>query len=133
MYQVKAREIHDAGGKIKRVVLDYELKKKLNRELNNGRDPDPSGQHKLKEAVAREYSVAVVEGSFVIPDVRIEYQDRDGNEARVDLEYLTETYRHGDISSKAQAGFRLYAPHDQASRLHRVIDRHHIMTDILSI
>ena len=69
----------------------------------------------------------------MVPDVRIEFEDRDGIECRVDLEYLTETYRHGDISAKAQAGFALYASHDQAPRLHRVLDQHQIMTEILSI
>jgi hypothetical protein len=133
VYQAKASEIEEAGGRIKRVVLDYELKKKLNRELGHVKDLRPPEAQKSKEEIAQNHSVAVVNGSFVVPDVRIEYLDRDGNEARVDLEYLTETYRHGDISSKAQAGFHLYAPHDQASRLHRVVDRHHIMTDILSI
>ena len=48
-------------------------------------------------------------------------------------EYLTETYRQGDISAKAQAGFALYASHDQAARLHRVLDQHQIMSEILSL
>jgi hypothetical protein len=133
VYQAKVKEIEAAGGRIKRVVLDYELKKKLNRELSNVKDASPSEAQKLKEEMAQNFSVAVVDGKLVVPDVRIEYQDRDGNDVRVDLEYLTETYRHGDISSKAEAGFHLYAPHDQASRLHRVLDRHHILTEILSI
>jgi hypothetical protein len=133
IYQAKAQEIMETGGKIKRVVLDYELKKKLNREMKNSGSLSPSEQQKLKEEIARKHSVAVVEGRFVVPDVRVEYQDREGNEAGVDLEYLTETYRHGDISSKARAGFHLYAPHDQASRVHRVIDQHHILAEILTI
>lgn len=133
IYQAKAREIDEAGGKIKRVVLDYELKRKLNRDLNKVRDGAASEDPKLKERIGQRHGVPVVEGQYVVPDVRIEFEDRDGIECRVDLEYLTETYRHGDISGKAQAGFALYASHDQAPRLHRVLDQHQIMTEILSI
>ena len=133
IYQAKAQEIEDAGGKIKRVILDYELKRNLNRDLKRSDDSDPSDEAALKDEISRKHAVPVVNQSFVVPDVRIEYEDRDGNEWRVDLEYLTETYRQGDISAKAQAGFSLYAPHDQAPRLHRVLDQHHIMTEILSI
>ena len=35
MYQAKAQEIEETGGKIKRVILDYELKRKLNRDLQS--------------------------------------------------------------------------------------------------
>ena len=133
VYQAKAQEIEEAGGKIKRVVLDYELKRKLNRDLNKVKDSDSFRRRQAQRRHRPEAWRAVVQGQFVVPDVRIEYEDRDGNECRVDLEYLTETYRQGDISAKAQAGFSLYAPHDQAPRLHRVLDQHHIMTEILSI
>jgi len=133
VYQAKAHEIEEAGGKIKRVVLDYELKRKLNRDLNRVKDSGSSGDAKLKEEIGQRHGVPVVQGQYVVPDVRIEFEDRDGIECRVDLEYLTETYRHGEISAKAQAGFSLYASHDQAPRLHRVLDQHHIMTEILSI
>ncbi len=133
IYQAKAQEIEEAGGKIKRVVLDYELKRKLNRDLRRSKDCDPSDDARIKEEISRKNAVPIVQGQFVVPDVRLEYEDRDGNECRVDLEYLTETYRQGDVSTKAQAGFSLYAPHDQALRLHRILDQHHIMTEILSI
>jgi DNA-binding MarR family transcriptional regulator len=133
VYQAKAQEIEEGGGRIKRIVLDYELKRKLNRELNKGKDLAPSEDTKLKEDIGQRHGVPVVEGQYLVPDVRIEFEDRDGIEWRVDLEYLTETYRHGDISGKAQAGFALYASHDQAPRLHRVLHQHQIMTEILSI
>ena len=133
VYQAKAQEIEEEGGRIKRIVLDYELKRKLNRDFNRVNDRTPSGDAKLKEDIGQRYGVPVVQGQYVVPDVRIEFEDRDGIEWRVDLEYLTETYRHGDISDKAQAGFSLYTSHDQAPRLHRVLDQHQIMTEILSI
>jgi DNA-binding MarR family transcriptional regulator len=133
IYQAKAQEIEDEGGKIKRVVLDYELKRKLNRDFRRTKNYDPSEDARIKEEISRKNAVLIVQGQFVVPDVRLEYEDRDGNECRVDLEYLTETYRQGDVSTKAQAGFSLYAPHDQALRLHRILDQHHIMTEILSI
>jgi hypothetical protein len=115
------------------LVLDYEMKRKVNRDLGKASAADPTEEARLKEALSQKHNIPVVNGSFVVPDVRVEYEDREGNECRVDLEYLTETYRQGDISAKAQAGFALYAPHDQAPRLHRVLDQHHIMTEILSL
>jgi hypothetical protein len=133
VYQAKAQQIKEKGGKIKRVVLDYELKRKLNRDFNRVNDRTPSGDAKLKQDIGQRYGVPIVQGQYVVPDVRIEFEDRDGIESRVDLEYLTETYRHGDISGKVEAGFALYASHDQAPRLHRVLDQHQIMTEILSI
>lgn len=133
MYQAKGQEIEDSGGRIKRVILDYELKRKINRELQRQKDLDPSEQAPTKEELSQKHAVPLVNGAFVVPDVRVEYEDTEGNESRVDLEYLTETYRQGDISAKAQAGFALYAPHDQAARLHRVLDQHHIMNEILSL
>jgi len=134
IYQAKAQEIEEEGGKIKRVVLDYELKRNLNRDLNRLNDrAAPLDDNKTKEEIGRKHSVPVIHGQYVVPDVRIEFEDRDGIESRVDLEYLTETYRHSDISGKAQAGFSLYASHEQAPRLHRVLDQHQIMTEILSI
>ena len=133
IYQAKAQEIQDNGGKIKRVVLDYEMKRKVNRDLGKDSAADPTEEARLKEALSQKHDIPVVNGSFVVPDLRVEYEDRDGNECRVDLEYLTESYRQGDISAKAQAGFALYAPQDQAPRLHRVLDQHHIITEILSL
>jgi len=133
VYQAKAQEIDEAGGKIRRVVLDYELKRKLNRDLNKVRDGAASEDTKLRDEIGRKHGVPIVQGQYVVPDVRIEFEDRDGIESRVDLEYLTETYRHGDISGKVEAGFALYASHDQTPRLHRVLDQHQIMTEILSI
>jgi hypothetical protein len=133
IYQAKAQEIQENGGKIKRVILDYEMKGKVNRDLGKASAVDPTEDARLKEALSQKHDIPLVDGSFVVPDVRVEYEDHDGNECRVDLEYLTETYRQGDISAKAQAGFALYAPQDQAARLHRVLDQHHIMTEILSL
>jgi hypothetical protein len=115
------------------VILDYEMKRKVNRDIGKATQLDPTEDSRLKEAISQKHDIPVVNGSFVVPDVRVQYEDRNGNECRVDLEYLTETYRHGDISAKAQAGFALYAPHDQAHRLHRVLDQHHIMSEILSL
>ncbi|MEW5980415.1 MAG: MarR family winged helix-turn-helix transcriptional regulator [Acidobacteriota bacterium] len=133
VYQAKAQEIEEAGGRIKRVVLDEELKRKVNREFQQAQRSAPLEGAFLKEEIGQRHGIPVVQGQFVVPDVRIEYEDREGNPYRVDLEYITETYRHGDLSAKARAGFSLYAPHDQTPRLHRLFDQHQIMTEILSL
>jgi len=109
------------------------MKRRVNRDLGKASAADPTEAARLKEAISQKHNIPLVNGGFVVPDVRVEYEDRDGNQCSVDLEYVTETYRQGDISAKAQAGFTLYAPHDQAPRLHQVLDQHHIITEILSL
>jgi len=42
-----------------------------------------------------------------IPDLRIEYEGRDGDMARVDLELATEHYRGSNLAEKVRAGFSL--------------------------
>ena len=63
VYQAKAQEIEEAGGKIKRVVLDYELKRKLNRDLNKVKDNAPSDDARLKEEIGRKHAVPLFKGS----------------------------------------------------------------------
>ena len=132
-YQAKAQEISAQGGRIKRIILDYELKRKLYRDLSKVNANTPEELQQLRKKVAEQHAVPVIEGEFVIPDVRLEYEDRDGNTSRVDLEYVTSSYRHQELMGKARAGFSLYSPHDQAARFHKILDDHQIMAEIFSI
>jgi hypothetical protein len=43
-----------------------------------------------------------------LPDVRIEYEDRDGVAQQRDLEPATEQYSRSQLSGKQSAGFRVY-------------------------
>jgi len=86
LYQKVAKEIERYGGKVRRVVLDFELKKGLYRALSRIQpDKDPRYE---RISIASRYNLKVVNGKIPIPDLRIEYEDDCRNIHRLDLEVL---------------------------------------------
>jgi hypothetical protein len=131
LYQKAAAKIDGQGGRNLRVVLDYEMKKRLYRDLakfGNGRK-----SASVKQAVAETHGLKVVRGKIPVPDVRIEYETRDGDRARVDLELATGHYRLRNLAEKVLAGFAIYAHADEASKLRRILDQHELTAEILSL
>src|SRR5215831_12080973 len=89
MFRAEARQIHAAGGRIRRVVLDYELKRKAYSPLAKARNLPPLEYAKLQREIAAQHGLPVVKGKIQLPDLRIEYETTDGGAARVDLELAT--------------------------------------------
>jgi hypothetical protein len=110
MYLKAIEGIEKDGGKPTRVVLDYELKKTLNRELDAAKKLPKDDELRELQRLADQHDLRVVDGKIPVPDVRIEYEKSDGEHAHLDLEYVTGNYRAGAIAEKARAGFTLYAP-----------------------
>jgi predicted kinase len=143
VYQKKAAEIASKGGSIRRVILDYELKRDLYRDiaerLSEAAKAKREGQgqsasmKEIKEEVAARHGLNVVESQIEIPDLRVEYEDANGEMGRVDLEYMTDSYRPGEIAAKAQAGFSLYAAADQTAKFRKVLDQQRIIGEVLSL
>jgi hypothetical protein len=131
LYQKAAAKIERLGGRNLRVVLDYELKKHLYRDLAKlGKDRNSTdGKH----AIAEKHGLQVVRGKIPVPDVRIEYETPDGERARVDLELATCHYRGRSLSEKVRAGFSLYARADDVSKLRRILDQRELTAEILSL
>jgi hypothetical protein len=131
LYQKAATKIESHGGRNLRVILDYELKKHLYRDLAKlGKDRNPAdGKH----AIAASHGLRVVRGKIPVPDVRIEYETRDGERARVDLELATGHYRGRNLAEKVRAGFSLYAHADDVSKLRRILDQRELTAEILSL
>jgi hypothetical protein len=131
LYQAEATRIRSAGGRPVRVVLDYELKRNLNRDLaafdKEGRSPEALDQ------IAERHGLAVVNGKIPVPDLRIEYDSEQMERENVDLELATRNYRPRALAEKAKAGFSLYARREDASRLRRVLDESEITARILSL
>jgi hypothetical protein len=126
LYQKEATRIEAKGGRNLRVILDYELKRKINREiarLGTAARPEIAARHGLQ----------VVRNKIPIPDLRIEYETPDGDTARVNLELVTEHYRGRHVADKVHAGFSLYTPHGEADHLRRVLDQHELTAEILSL
>jgi hypothetical protein len=131
LYQKAAGKIARGGGRNLRVVLDYELKKRVYHELAKlGPDRASAGS---KRTVAERHGLQVVRGKIPLPDVRIEYQTPDGERARVDLELATSHYRGRHLAEKVRAGFSIYAHASDVSNLRRVLDQRELTAEILSL
>ena len=57
---------------------------------------------------AREYELPYDDGHVRFPDVRIEYEDRDGRSRHEDLEVVTGHYRGAHAGAAAKSGFTCY-------------------------
>ena len=131
LYQAEVARIESTGGRATRVVLDYELKRNLNRDLaaldEEGRTAEALGQ------IAERHGLSVVGGKIPVPDLRVEYDTSDMERQHVDLELATRNYRPRALGEKAKAGFSLYARREDTSRLRRVLDESEITAKILSL
>ncbi|HKV23362.1 MAG TPA: hypothetical protein VJN93_02120 [Candidatus Acidoferrum sp.] len=130
LYQRIATEIEINGGSVRRVILDYELKEQLYRDLNRA-SAQASEQHRA--SVAARHGLKVVDGSIPIPDLRVEYENDAKEIERIDLELATREYRSQGLAAKARAGFRLYARHQDVDRLRRVMDQQEITARIFAL
>ncbi len=109
MFQAEAAEIRANGGAIRRVQLDFEIKRDLNRDLSKAAEEGPEAFDQAQRQIAFRHGLRVVRGHVQVPDVRIEYESDQGVASRVSLELTTDHYKRAQISAKAQAGFRLYS------------------------
>jgi hypothetical protein len=102
------------GGRVDRVVLDYELKRDYQQflhERNRGRkdcDGRPDREHEEIARWARERDLPYDDGHVHFPDARIEYEDRDGLSRHEDLEIVTCHYRGAHAGAVARSGFSCY-------------------------
>ena len=135
LYQRAVAEIESKGGKVLRVQLDYELKEQLYRKLGRARAKvqDKQEAFHLKNGLAQQLYLPVVDGKVNFPDLRIEYANQEMEISRVDLELATGHYHAGHLVEKARAGFQIYARSEDAPGLRRVRDDREIMTSILSL
>ena len=116
-YVDAAERLPDRGAEVRRVVLDYELKRDYQRflhDVNRERRRDHR-DHRDRDALerevaewARQHDLPAIDGHVHFPDVRIEYERPDGGRAVEDLEVVTPHYRGAYAAAKAQTGFRTY-------------------------
>lgn len=133
LYHKAAETIARQGGTKLRVVLDFELKKKLYRELTKLKSLSPEAQARAKTQIAEAHGLKVVNGKIPLPDLRIEYETSDHEQAWIDLELATKDYRGHHVADKAKAGFSIYAPAEDASRLRAALQDPHLISKILSL
>jgi DNA-binding MarR family transcriptional regulator len=114
-YLKAAERLQGREARILRVELDRELKQAYQRFLqdrNRGdRDSDgrPDRTPEEIETWARDHGLPYFDGQVHFPDVRIEYQDVNGDIRWEDLEVTTEHYRGAHGAAAARTGFSIHA------------------------
>ena len=119
-YQREAERIEKAGGRIKRVMLDYEFKSIAASRMNRVEGPDKAAR---REQIAAELKLPIVKDRLALPDLRIEYEDGAGQDQHRDLEVVTRHYHGAHLTRKQQTGFRLV--HTEGPRK-AIEDDHHL-------
>ena len=89
-------------------MLDFELKKNVNRQLAKIQGFSPAERERQRQEIADAHGLKIVEGKIQIPDVRVEYESREHEQCKVDLECVTGHYKARQIAAKRAAGFKLY-------------------------
>ena len=131
LYHKVAKEIDRVGGKVRRVVLDYELKQELYKKLSRVPPDKDLGYERIR--LASEYDLKVVNDKIPIPDLRIEYEDECQDVHRLDLEIATRDYRPQGLGEKAKARFQLFARQQDHPKLRRVLDTQEISARIFAL
>src|SRR5262249_40874390 len=113
-YLHAAERLGRACSTVRRVALDYELKRDYQRFLRDlhrdrrraERDTDETARDVAEWAARRD--LPVVDGHVHFPDVRIEYERPDGERKVEDVEVVTPHYRGAYAAAKGRTGFRCY-------------------------
>jgi DNA-binding MarR family transcriptional regulator len=113
-YKRAEERLRGQGGRVRRVVLDYELKRDYQRflhERNRGKkdcDGRPDREPEEIARWAREHDLPYDDRHVRFPDARLEYEDADGRSRHEDLEVVTAHYRGAHAGSAAKSGFTCY-------------------------
>jgi hypothetical protein len=102
-YQRAETRLREQGGRVNRVVLDY--------ERNRGRadcDGRPDREPEEIARWAREHQLPCDGEHVHFPDARVEYRDEDGRSRYEDLEVVTGHYRGAHAGAAARSGFTCY-------------------------
>ncbi len=94
VYEKAAQEIRDKGGRSIRVRLDFELKESVNCAKEAAGRPLPEDERSRQlQAVAEELGLTVDGTAIHLPDIQIEFENRDGGIEKQNLELLSQNYR----------------------------------------
>jgi hypothetical protein len=113
-YQQAAERLAARGASVRRVVLEEELKRDYQRFLqapNRGRRDGSGRSDRSADEIERwalERHLPSQDGHVEFPDVRIEYEERDGRRGVEDVEVTTPHYRGAHAAAKARSGFSCY-------------------------
>jgi hypothetical protein len=109
-----AAQIRDQGGRVRRVVLDYELKREYQhflQERNRGRADSTGRPDRTPQEIAawaKDHDLPCDGNRVRFPDARVEFEDRDRQEQHRDIEVVTPHYRGAHAAAVARSGFQSY-------------------------
>ena len=127
LYQKEAARIEKQGGTSPPRGLGFRDQAQGQPRYRETRRPS------ARPEIAARHGLQVVRNKIPIPDLQIEYETRDGDTGRVNLELVTEHYRGRNVAEKARAGFSLYTPRGEGDKLRRVLDQQELTAEILSL
>lgn len=114
-YLAACDRVAGRGSRVRRVVLEQELKRDYQRFLqapNRGRRRGSGQPGRPAEEIAqwaRDHDLPVVDERVRFPDVRLECEGPDGRREYEDVEVMTPHYRGAHAAAKVRAGFTRYA------------------------
>jgi hypothetical protein len=133
VYQEAARQIQENGGRPLRVRLDFELKEAISRAKEASKAFPYEKRTNLLAAAVRRNGLTMEGTTIRFPDIQLEYETRDGNIERENLELLSRSYGPERIRGKAGAGFRMYAHAREANRALRTLGDSGHVVEVLSV
>lgn len=133
LFQEVAGRIAREGGHVRRVVLDFELKRSINSRLSKLNSLTESEREQRRRQIAQDHGLTVVDDKIPLPDLRIEYETAEREQTKVDVELATSDYHRHSLAAKARAGFSIYALREDVGPLRRVIGDPELTKDILSL
>jgi hypothetical protein len=133
VYQQAAEEVREKGGKPLRVRLDFELKAIVQHEKQTTKGLSEQERRDSLKTIAKEHGLTISGTTVHVPDIQMEYETREHELERANLELVSENYRSEGIRSKAQSGFALYVRGSDTARVRRALQDSHAVERILSI
>jgi hypothetical protein len=133
LYQEVAARIAREGGRVSRIVLDFELKRSINSRLTKLKSLPESQQEQQRQKIAADHGLTVVDGKIPLPDLRIEYETAEREQTKVDVELVTSDYHRQSLAAKARAGFAIYAMKEDMGPLRRAIADPELTKEIYSL
>lgn len=114
-YLKAAERLHEQGSRVLRVALDRELKRDYQRFLqernrgDRGSDGRPDRTAEEIQEWARQHDLPYFDDHVHFPDVRIEYEDANGDVRWQDIEVTTEHYRGAHGAAASRSGFSIHS------------------------
>jgi hypothetical protein len=115
-FKEEAERINADGGRVTRVVLDYELKREYQSFLNREERSVEATLESDRRIFGDAHDLHIVRGHLQLPDLRIEYETPDGRLEHRDVEIVTEHYSRDQIGGKSRAGFACYRVGGRSAR-----------------